>query len=109
MGESRSGSNAGQSSKARSNKKFLQIYFSEAKRPILHKSPCLTRNITRRRKRLKKRKRRRKKRRKRKKKKMQNRQHSRKNQLDRRFPKEQILKMSSKLDWRPKKVNLMNS
>merc|ERR1712051_593163 len=108
MGESRSGSNAGQSSKARSNKKFLKLYFSEAKRPILHKSPCLTRNITRRRKRLKKRKRRKKKRRKRKKK-MQNRQHSRKNQLDRRFPKEQILKMSSKLDWRPKKVNLMNS
>merc|ERR1712037_315557 len=106
MGESRSGSNAGQSSKARSNKKFLQLYFSEAKRPILHKSPCLTRNITRRRKRLKKRKRRKKKRRK---KKMQNRQHSRKNQLDRRSPKEQILKMSSKLDWRPKKVNLMNS
>merc|ERR1712051_96189 len=103
MGESRSGSNAGQSSKARSNKKFLQIYFSEAKRPILHKSPCLTRNITRRRKRLKKRKRRKRK------KKMQNRQHSRKNQLDRRYPKEQILKMSSKLDWRPKKVNLMNS
>merc|ERR1712051_1169752 len=99
MGESQSGSNAGQSSKARSNKKFLQIYFSEAKRPILHKSPCLTRNITKRRK---------KKRRKRKKK-MQNRQHSRKNQLDRRYPKEQILKMSSKLDWRPKKVNLMNS
>ena len=29
--ESRSGSNAGQSSKARSNKKFLQLYFSEAK------------------------------------------------------------------------------
>merc|ERR1712210_419558 len=100
MGESQSGSNAGQSSKARSNKKFLQIYFSEAKRPILHKSPCLTRNITRRRKRLKRRKR---------KKKMQNRQHSRKNQLDRRYPKEQILKMSSKLDWRPKKVSLMNS
>merc|ERR1712051_627711 len=106
MGESRSGSNAGQSSKARSNKKFLQIYFSEAKRPILHKSPCLTRNITRRRKRLKKR---RKKKRRKRKKKMQNRQHSRKNQLDRRYPKEQILKMSSKLDWRPKKVNLMNS
>merc|ERR1711934_791848 len=105
MGESRSGSNAGQSSKARSNKKFLQVYFSEAKRPILHKSPCLTRNITRRRKRLKRRKKKRRKR----KKKMQNRQHSRKNQLDRRFPKEQILKMSSKLDWRPKKVNLMNS
>merc|ERR1712010_107856 len=108
MGESQSGSNAGQSSKARLNKKFLQIHFSEAKRPILHKSPCLTRNITRRRKRLKKRKRRRKKKRKRKKK-MQNRQHSRKNQLDRRFPKEQTLKMSSKHDWRPKKVNLMNS
>merc|ERR1712010_131658 len=106
MGESQSGSNAGQSSKARLNKKFLQIHFSEAKRPILHKSPCLTRNITRRRKRLKKKKRRKKKRRK---KKMQNRQHSRKNQLDRRSPKEQILKMSSKLDWRPKKVNLMNS
>ena len=29
--ESQSGSNAGQSSKARSNKKFLQLYFSEAK------------------------------------------------------------------------------
>merc|ERR1711894_152677 len=100
MGESRSGSNAGQSSKARSNKKFLQLYFSEAKRPILHKSACLTRNITRRRRKMKRRKR---------KKKMQNRQHSRKNQLDRRYPKEQILKMSSKLDWRPKKANLMNS
>merc|ERR1712051_902551 len=98
----------GRAPKQDQTRNFFKLYFSEARRPILHKSPCLTRNITRRRKRLKKRKRRKKKRRKRKKK-MQNRQHSRKNQLDRRYPKEQILKMSSKLDWRPKKANLMNS
>ena len=38
--ESRSGSNAGQSSKARSNKKFFQLYFSEPKVSFQHISNC---------------------------------------------------------------------